>query len=273
VPICRNGLIGIQFVLLAITTTGWIVTATRDRAATPTTEPTITPARAPETVEMFVAAKDLPARTLLTSENLKDDQVVKIRRWPKDGLPPAFVTNREDLVGKWLTRPVGAGEALDPRELSKIITLPDGYDMVSLQVNIPLTVGWVEPGNRVNILATLRMGSKLYAFPLLVDVLVLAVDTLTSYDWKGLPSPTMVSFAVTEKQALVLALAKNRGCTLELMLRHPSRGAETDKDYDIDKLIKLLNDERVVGVDIARGVPVVEPIESAPPPRPVGESR
>jgi hypothetical protein len=53
-----------------------------------------------------------------------------------------------------------------------------------------------------------------------------------------------VSFAVTEKQALLLSLAKQRGCSIELMLRHPSKSAEVDKDYDLDKVVKLLQDEK-----------------------------
>jgi Flp pilus assembly protein CpaB len=201
-----------------------------------------------EQVEVLVAARDLPVGTVITRDDLKDDKTVKTRKLPKDGLPPAFVMNREDLVDKRLSRPIRAEETFNPQDLSKggNITLPEGYDMVSLQVGVGnAAAGFVGPGSRVNVLATVRMGNKLYAFPLLVNMLIVAVDTQTTYDQKGVfPSMSMVSFAVTEKQALLLSLAKNRGCTLELMLRHPSKSAESDKDYDLEKVIKLLSDEQ-----------------------------
>jgi Flp pilus assembly protein CpaB len=262
-PICRNGLIAILFVLLAIATTGWIVTATRK------------PATEPETVEVLVAVKDLPVGTMLTCEDLKEDTVVKTKKVPKNDLPPAFVTNREDLVGKRLSRPIHAEEMFNPQDLIKggNISSYHGDDIVSLRVGVgQATAEFVGPGSRVNVLATVRSGNKLRTFPLLANMLVVAVDMGVSHDTKGvLPnlSMGMVSFCLTEKQALLLSLAKSRGYTLELVLRDPTKSEEADKDYDIDKVIKMLSDE----TGGAPPVPGAEPVEVAPPPRPVGENR
>ena len=51
-----------------------------------------------------------------------------------------------------------------------------------------------------------------------------------------------MSFAVTQEQALLLSLAKSRGCHLELLLRHP--GKPLDKEYDIKKIKQLLEDQK-----------------------------
>jgi len=197
-------------------------------------------------VEVIVAAKDLPVGTMLTREEV--DKLVKTKKVPKDGLPPAYVTTKDELIDKRLSRGVRAEETFNPQDLSKggVITLPEGMDMVSLQVGVAQAVaGFVGPGSRVNVLATVRLGSKLHAFPLLVNMLVVAVDTHVAYDKNGVfPSMNTVSFAVKEKEALLLALAKQRGCNLELMLRHPQKSDTADKNYNIDEVIKLLSDER-----------------------------
>jgi pilus assembly protein CpaB len=202
-----------------------------------------------EQVEVVVAAKDLPVGTMITRDEI--DKLVKTKKVPKDGLPPAVVLNKEELVDKRLSRPVRAEETFNPQDLSKggVITLPEGYDMVSLQVGVAnAAAGFVGPGSRVNVNATLRLGNKTYAFPLLVNMLVVAVDTNTVGSKEGTyPTMNTVSFAVKEKEALLLDLAKSRGCNLALMLRHPSKSTEGDRKYNIDEVIKLLSDEQNPG--------------------------
>jgi len=276
-PLCRNAVIVVLLILLAITTTGWVVTATRDRPVyvtapaaapeparppAPLPPPPVEPA-APEMVEVVVAARDLPVGTVFTREDLKS--VVKLKKLPKDALPPTFVTNVEDLLDKRISRPVRAEETFNLQDIVKGggLTLPEGYDMVSIPFNASNGSGFVGPGSRVNVLAAMRKGNKVYAFPLLVNVLVVAVDTQTTSTKEGtFPSMNTVSFAVKEKEALLLSLAKSRGCTIELMLRHPNKSSEDDKNYDIDTVLKLLSEEKEQPA-----------IEAAPAPRPVGEVR
>lgn len=199
-------------------------------------------------VDVVVAAKDLPVGTMMTREDLKD--TVKVVKRPKEGLPPTAVFNPEDLVDKRLSRPVRAEETISSQDLSKgaVITLPEGYDMVSLSANAANSAaGFVGPGSRVNVLATVRLHNEIRAFPLLVNMLVVAVDNNVAYakDSNGtFPTMSTVSFAVKGKEALLLSLAKSRGCSLELLLRNPTKSAEDDKKYNIDEVIKLLSDDR-----------------------------
>ncbi|QJW93963.1 Flp pilus assembly protein CpaB [Frigoriglobus tundricola] len=204
-----------------------------------------------EQVQVLVAAKDLPVGTLITREDL--DKMVKTKTVPKEGLPPTIVINREELLDKKLTRPVRTDETFNPSDLTKggVVTLPDGYDMVSLQVGVAnAAAGFVGPGSRVNVNATVRSGNKTLAFPLLVNMLVVAVDTNTVGSKEGTyPSMNTVSFAVREKEALLLSLAKSRGCTIELMLRHPNKSNESDKSYNMESVLAMLSDpDNQIGV-------------------------
>jgi pilus assembly protein CpaB len=54
-----------------------------------------------------------------------------------------------------------------------------------------------------------------------------------------------VSFAADRKQGLVLELAKGRGCQMSLLLRHPDeRNTENDRNFNIDEVISLLQDDK-----------------------------
>lgn len=197
-----------------------------------------------EQVEVLVATKDLPVGTMLGKDDLKN--IVKTKKVPKDGLPPAFVTDVNDLAGKRLSRAVRMEETFNPADLvtGGYITLPTGMDMISLQISLGNAAsGFVGPGSRVDILATARLSGRTIAFPLLVNMLIVAVDNQVAYSREGtFANLNTVSFAVDRKQALLLALAKSRGCTMELLLRHPEDKREEEK-YKIDDVLKMLQDE------------------------------
>ena len=203
-----------------------------------------------EQVDVILVAKDLPVGTMFAKEDLfREGGLVKWAKRPKEAVPSAAILNPQELEGKSLSRPLRADETISTPDLRVgNITLPDGFDMASLQIGASnAAAGFVGPGSRVNVNATLRLNNKLEAFPLLVNMLVVAVDTHTAYhkDTNGtFPTMNTVSFAVTEKQALLLSLAKSRGCNLELLLRHPNKTTESDRLYNIDDVIKLLSDDK-----------------------------
>jgi Flp pilus assembly protein CpaB len=302
--VCKNGVIVVLLVLLSIATTGWVVTATRERptptvsgqapepaAPTPTPNPTPTPVvpppahpeRASDTVEILVAGRDLPVGTVLTKS---DDPLWTKLRVPKDQVSKGSVVDETQLINQRISKPLRAGEPFRSDVLVRggTFTLPDGMDMVSLRFDVSGSNAFAAPGSKVNILATGRSGDKIYAFPLLVNVLVIAVDTIAD-NREGKRSEMTVSFAVTQKQALALALAKQRGCSLEILLRHPNSETDRDRNYDLDSVIKLLASDKKPGgatePDKQNEQPGEErapkreevPPELAPAPRPAREDR
>jgi Flp pilus assembly protein CpaB len=239
-------------ILLAVTTTGWVVTAlNRDRpAATAAPEPP----RAAEPVFVFVplfgtpatescdavdliavpvAARDLPVGTMITKDELSKS--VNWKRVRSDSLPPHYVADEADLVGQRLTRPVLKDETFAPGALTKrqTLLLPEDLDVFSLPISAAAGAGgFVGPGSRVDVLAGLRRGEKLEVFPLLENVLVVAVETRVVPENPRDEQPDCtVSFALDQEQALLLTLARQRECRLELLLRHPGKPAPTREDY------------------------------------------
>jgi pilus assembly protein CpaB len=235
-----------------------------------------------EQVEVIVAAKDLAVGTMMTKADLP--KLITRKKMAKDALPAAFVITEDELLDRRLTRSVLKDETFNPGVLTKgsVITLPEGMDMISMPVSVSTAVaGFVGPGSKVDVLATIRLTNQLRAFPLLVDMLVLAVDQHVSYDTAKngggvFPNMSNVSFAATQEQALLLALAKQRGCHLELLLRHP--GKKMDPDYDIKKIKQMLEDQKnpallkktEEGFDPSSEEPVL-PSTVAPAPQPRAE--
>jgi hypothetical protein len=75
-------------------------------------------------------------------------------------------------------------------------------------------------------------------------MLVIAVDNNVTYSKEGtFPTLSTVSFAVERKQALLIDLARSRGCQMSLLLRNSETAANRDEKYKIDDVLKMLQDE------------------------------
>lgn len=197
-----------------------------------------------EQVEVIVAAKDLSVGTVFSAAEM--NSLVKRKSVPKDGLPPVYVTNFDELLDKRLSRPMRAEEALNPGDLNKGMSLPDGRDLVSLPIGAGSAAsGFVPPGSRIDITASLKLGNTTKVFKLLCNTLIVNAnqDTTNSQKTGAYADLNQVGLALTEKEALVLELAKSRNCTLTIKLRNDKKNPEDDKDYDIEKVIKLLEDK------------------------------
>lgn len=197
-----------------------------------------------EQEEVIVAAKDLPVGTVFTAADMNN--LVKRKSVPKDGLPPKYIKNFDELLDKRLGRPMRAEESINPDDLNKGIMLPDGRDLVSLSIGAGSAAsGFVPPGSRIDIIASLRLGNTTKVFKLLVNTqIVNANQDLTNNQKTGAYADlNQVGLALNEKEALALELAKSRGCTLTIKLRNDKKSAEDDKDYDIEKVLKLLEDK------------------------------
>src|SRR5215207_4511317 len=168
-----------------------------------------------EQIEVVVAANDLPVGTVFTKEAM--EKVVKTKKVPKDALPPVFITNKDELLDKRLSRPMRAEETLNPNDLNKGIALPDGHDLVSLAIGASNAAsGFVVPGSRVDVMASLRLDNTLKVFDLMVNTLVVNVNHDMANANKGgvYADLNQVGFALTPKQSKVLELARARGCHL-----------------------------------------------------------
>lgn len=199
-----------------------------------------------ETVEVVVAASDIPVGVGIGKDDLP--KYLKKKTLPKDAVPADIVENPEELVDRRLIRPIRTDETISRKDLMKGgIQIPRGKHLLTLSLDTArAAAGLAQPGSRVDVLAFVSISNKLTALPILVDMLVLAVNGQTTIDpneqSKGVST---VSFAADRKQGLVLELAKGRGCQMSLLLRHPEeRDTENDKNYNIDEIITLLQDDK-----------------------------
>ncbi len=231
-----------------------------------------------ETVEVMVAAKDLPVGTLLTKEDVTNTKVIKWKKIPKDLVPPGIVETTDELVDKRLSRAIRAEETINRADITKggVVTIPPGMKMATVQLAAHQAVaGFVGPGSRVDVLATVRLamesgGQGVIALPILVDMLVLAVNTETTYSKEGVyPQVNTVSFAVTQKQALLIKLAQARSADMSLLLRNPEDpNTKLDSSYNIDEVINLLRNERNPANVVVTDDGIIERRESSPEVKP-----
>jgi Flp pilus assembly protein CpaB len=216
-----------------------------------------------ELVDVLVAARDLPGDTTFTREELKNEKLVKVKKIPKADLPPAYVTDKESLVDKQLIRFVRVGEAIHPDDLLSKSgpVVPVDHNIVSLPLGF-IGAGFIGPGSRVDVVATVRKAKKLESCVLLTNLLVVSVNTQTIPDDRGssiaFPNLSTVSVAVHKdgKEVFLLSLAKSRGCHLELILRHPDTSDPneiTSEQEIIDRIKLLLGDDVIAAIHESSG--------------------
>jgi len=115
--------------------------------------------------------------------------------------------------------------------------------------------GSVLPGSRVDVHASVRIGEDREVFVLVPDLLVTAVIADAN------PNIVEVAFAVNDKQLLLLDLAYERDCTMELALRKPDAPRQ---DFEYGKTVALLKSLPKKPVVFVAPSPRVKPTVTLP---------
>jgi pilus assembly protein CpaB len=188
----------------------------------------ITRAAAVETAPVVVVKMDIPLATRLTSEHLE------VQEWPADYVPDGIFGSTAELEGRVLRRTYATGEAL--QEVGLLAkgsagglqsVIEPNYRAVSVKVDPIIGVaGFVTPGARVDVLATLRRtdwrSKQPYAKAVLQNVKVLAIDQKLEEVAHGEPElVSVVTLEVKPGQAEELTFMAHEG-KLQLALRSPS---------------------------------------------------
>ena len=229
-----------------------------------------------EKVDVIVAAQDLSVGTSYTKDDLA--KVLKRKSISKDAVPPGIIEAEEELLEKRLTRNIKTDEMINKGDLTKgvIVSIPPGKSMVSLPINLQNAVhGFVLPGSKVDVLASVHLSNKVRVLPILVNMLVLAVDAQIQppNQGTGVQSVSTVSFAVDNKQALLIQLARARHCEMTLLLRRQEDSeTETDKGYKIDDVVKLLQNGEISEPGDAESMTKRDKLETTQAPAPRSET-
>ncbi|MDX1647885.1 MAG: Flp pilus assembly protein CpaB [Longimicrobiales bacterium] len=184
---------------------------------------------------IVVAARDLPAGTVVRRED------VETITWPGSAIPEGFAAQAGEVVGRGLIVEVRENEPLLAWKIADKeaggglpITIPEGMRAVSVEVDEVVGVaGFVLPGTRVDVLATVMPGSdrsQTTTRIILQNVRALAADQKYQQDIQGEPQyVTVVTLLVTPPQAEALTLAATEG-RIQLALRNTLDAEEIDTD-------------------------------------------
>jgi pilus assembly protein CpaB len=221
----RRGLIFLALALVLGLAAAW----TAMRLAT---NPSVAEAAPSKTIPVVVARTDVPVASSLMREQLKAVE------WPADHVPSGALGSVDQAVDRIVRRPVAKGEPVleaalfEPGSAGglRAVIAPE-YRAVSVKVdNVIGVAGFVTPGARVDVLATIRRVDRDRALPyakvILQDVRVLAVDQKLEEVRSGDPElVNVVTLEVDPIQAEHLIYAAHEG-RLQLALRSPGDDKE-----------------------------------------------
>jgi pilus assembly protein CpaB len=185
-----------------------------------------------ETTEVVVVRADVPVATTLTGEFLETAE------WPSNHVPRGALRSTDEAVGRVVRRPVAAGEPVLEMALFEIgasgglpAVIQEGSRAVTVKVdNVIGVAGFVTPGARVDVMATLRRIDRQHPLPfskvILQNIKVLAIDQKLEEARTGAPEiVSVVTLEVEPLQAQHLIYSAHEG-RLQLAMRSPGDQAE-----------------------------------------------
>jgi pilus assembly protein CpaB len=179
------------------------------------------------TRQVVVAANDLDVGAEIQQED------IRVIEWPQSSMPAQAISDPKDVIGRGLVLPVVANEPILPMKLADKNAggglppaIPPGLRALSVRVNEVIGVaGYVLPGTRVDVLATVNPGNQqqdITSKVILTNVQVLAAGTKIErdvHDNKANPV-SVVTLLVAPEEAERLTLAAGEG-KIQLALRNP----------------------------------------------------
>jgi len=218
----RRAVLSFSFAILAGIAALWTARRMIDERTTPEPGPA-----AVESRSVVVARADIALGSALVPQQLE------AARWPVDLVPAGAHDDAAALEGRVLRRAVAQGEPIldalllpagAEAALAPVIT--EKRRAVSVKVDPVIGVaGFVQPGARVDVFATLRRVDQSQKLPysklILQDVPVLAIDQKLEEANEGDPElVSVVTLEVTPEQAEQLIYSSHEG-RLQLALRSP----------------------------------------------------
>jgi pilus assembly protein CpaB len=179
------------------------------------------------TVPVVIAKLDVSVGTAL------DERALTVARWPEDFAPKGAIAAPENIAGRVVRRALSHGEPVleayllpEGSEAGLPAVIHDKLRAVSVKVDPVIGVaGFVRPGSRVDVLATLRRLDQPKNLPysrvILQDVPVLAIDQQLEEAKNGEPElVSVVTLEVKTEAAEKLIYSAHEG-RLQLALRRP----------------------------------------------------
>lgn len=203
------------------------------------------------TMQVLVAVKEIPAGVPLDPESVTFKEML-ITSVPEDA-----VTQPEQYQDLALKTKAFPGEFILESNLGENLVasrdIPAGMRVVSVPVNSTTAVaGFVQPGDRVDVLVTLKSQREVRTATILEYIEVFAADkTREAGSEDGTGIYKNISLLVTPEQSMVIRLAGSQG-ELHFALRHPEDKESADLSvFSLEDLLKGKTDK--LGEDSKRG--------------------
>ncbi len=174
-------------------------------------------------VEVVVAANEIRVGAKL------EDRDIRLASFPQSNVPPGAYARKSQALNRGVVLPISKGEFILPSKLAAENAgaglpslIPPGMRAVSVRVNDVVSVaGFVQPGTRVDVLATGSSGSERQTTTVLENVAVIAVGKSLDRSATGenLTAP-VITLLVSPDDAQKLALVSQEG-RIQLALRNP----------------------------------------------------
>jgi len=185
-----------------------------------------------KTTPVLIVRSDVPMASSLTTAQLK------LVDWPSDHIPVGALHSIDAATNRVVRHPLAQGEPVLATSLFEkgaagglVAVIEEHHRAVSVKVdNVVGVAGFVVPGSRVDVMATIRRVDQKPPIPyskvILQDVRVLAVDQKLEEVKSGEPElVNVVTLEVDPFQAEHLIYAAHEG-RLQLALRAPGDDAE-----------------------------------------------
>jgi pilus assembly protein CpaB len=211
------------------------------------------------TAPVVVARGDISVASTLSELQLD------VVDWPRDLVPKGAIGSKKEAAGRVLRRPLGGGEPVLQMALFDEgvggglgAVISPKHRAVSVKVDSVIGVaGFVKPGSRVDVLATLRRVDQERAIPyakvILQDVRVLAIDQRLEEARDGQAQQiNVVTLEVDPVQAEHLIYAAHEG-RLQLALRTPGDDQVVEtRSIGVADLLDRRNDKKPAVRQVAR---------------------
>ncbi len=174
-------------------------------------------------VSVAVANQKISSRQVIT------DQMVSYIKIPSNYVNRDVLGKPHDIVGKITRTDIYPGEQILKSKLIEYGDVQEGLSMIVENGRRAMTIavsdvtglaGMIKPGDRVDILGTMKVDNNDITSTLVQDIKVLAVNRVLSQQKEAQPVGT-VTLSVNPFEAQHIALGAEKG-TLQLLLRTPS---------------------------------------------------
>lgn len=162
------------------------------------------------TVEVWVAATDLPSGLTLTDQHLRRAE------WPPDTVPSQTVTDPAELIGRTVAAPITAGSALTEVSVVSSRITADGGVLVPVTVSDSTVLAILQVGDRIDLLVNGPEGPMLLASQARVAALPHEGSSSGGmFAGSGTGTPLLVEVAESEAHQVASA----SGSPVNLLLR------------------------------------------------------